>query len=175
MILRPLLLLCVLLLGACSSTQQFVDTGPTPSEVVGSGTVGGQVHWGGQIIKVKNLRDHSLVEVLAFPLNSDGRPQLGETPLGRFIVEQDGFLEPKEYARDRLLEVRGLHEGFTDGQVGDAAYRYPVVTAQQLQLWAAPASVPGSSPRVLPRIGIGIGTGSGGSRVGGGVGIGIGF
>ncbi len=172
---RLFLLVALMAVGACATPPQVVDTGPTPSDVVRVGTIGGSVHWGGQIVKTKNLSDRTLVEVLAFPLDSEGRPAVDQAPQGRFIVEKSGFLEPKEYARNRLLEVRGIHNGFTDGKVGEAAYRYPVVIGQVLQLWESGSSTRSSQPRVSPRIGIGIGSGSGGTRVGGGVGIGIGF
>ena len=167
--LRQLLPAAALLLGACASTPP-ADTGPTPNQVVLQGLTAEPVHWGGQIVKVKNLRDRSLIEVLAFPLSGDGRPRVDAAPQGRFIVEQAGFLEPREYARDRLLEVRGRLDGFTDGRVGEAAYRYPVVVARELQLWERPRSAV-RGPRVTPRIGIGIG--SGGTSIGGGIGIGF--
>ena len=167
--------LAALVLGACATTQRDPVPGPTPNQAVLEGTTGAAVHWGGQIVKVKNLRDRTLVEVLAFPLDSSGRPQVDEPPRGRFIVERGGFLEPREYARDRLIEVRGSLTGFTDGRVGDAAYRYPVVLGDTLRLWEVPRSSYGGTPRVRPRIGIGIGSGSSGTRVGGSLGVDIGL
>jgi outer membrane lipoprotein len=172
---RAFLLVGLLLLGACATSPEVVDTGPTPNDVARSGMTGGAVHWGGQIVKTKNLSDRTLVEVLAFPLTSNGRPNVNLAPQGRFIVEKFGFLEPQEYASNRLVEVRGTHNGFTDGKVGDAPYKYPVVIGQTLKLWDSESSTLSSQPRVSPRIGIGIGSGSGGTHVGGGVGIGIGF
>ena len=172
---RAFLLAGLLLLGACATPPEVVDTGPTPNDVARSGMTDGAVHWGGQIVKTKNLSDRTLVEVLAFPLGSDGRPNVNLAPQGRFIVEKFGFLEPREYAPNRLVEVRGAHNGFTDGKVGEVAYKYPVVIGQTLRLWDSDSSTLGSQPRVSPRIGIGIGTGSGGTRVGGGLGIDIGF
>jgi len=175
MISRLLAILGAILLGACATTTPLVDTGPTPEQVLSGATTGEAVHWGGQIIRVKNLRDRTLIEVLAHPLDTEGRPQLDQPAQGRFIVERSGFLEPQEYASDRLLEIRGQLNGFTDGRVGDAPYRYPVVVADDLQLWERPVRAYGGGPWVTPRIGIGIGSGSSGTRVGGGVGIGIGF
>lgn len=172
---KILIAFVALALGACATTQRGADQGPTPNRAVLEGTTGVTVHWGGQIIRVTNLRDRTLVEVLAFPLDNQGRPLVDEPPGGRFIVERGGFLEPREYARDRLVEVRGPLTGFTDGRVGDAAYRYPVVLGDTLRLWEAPRSSYGGTPRVRPSIGIGIGSGSSGTRVGGGLGIDIGF
>lgn len=162
-------------LAAWSTTSEIVDTGPTSSDVVQEGSTGTQVYWGGQIVKTKNLDNRTLVEVLAFPLNAEGQPPVDQAPQGPYIVEKAGFLEPREYARNRLLEVRGVHQGFTDGKVDDAAYDYPVVVGQSLKLWdGEPAPISGQ-PRVRPSIGVGIDTGSGGTHVGGGIGVGIGF
>jgi outer membrane lipoprotein len=154
---------------ACTTGTQRAEPGPTPQQVVASGEARAEVHWGGQIVKVKNLRDRTLVEVLALPLDSVGRPQSDERPQGRFIIDRPGFLEPHEYAVDRLLEVRGRLNGFTSGTVGDAAYRYPVVIGEQLMLWPQDASSGARS--TAPRINFGVGV----SNHGGGVGVGIGF
>jgi len=156
------------LAGGCTTGQQRVDTGPSPAQVIASGEARGAVHWGGQIVAVNNLRDRTLIEVLALPLDGSGRPLLDAQSQGRFVVDRRGFLEPHEYAPNRLLEVRGQLNGFTRGQVGEASYRYPVVSGDQLVLWPEPSVGYG---RGAPRINFGIGAGSHGS----GVGIGIGF
>ena len=83
-----------------------------------------------------------------------------------------GFLEPREYASGRLVEVRGRLNGFTDGKVGDSPYRYPVVGSESIRLWGRSGDGGYSGPRISPSIGVGVG--SGGSSWGG-VGIGIGF
>lgn len=158
-----------LIAGGCASNTLSKDAGPTPAQVVASGEARSAVHWGGQIVMVKNLRDRTLVEVLAFPLDGNGRPRLDRPPEGRFIVERPGFLEPHDYASNRLLEVRGQLNGFTSGSVGEAPYRYPVVMGDQLILWPEPAMT--SSRPATPRINFGFGV----SNHGGGAGVGIGF
>jgi outer membrane lipoprotein len=161
------------LLGACAAPQYLA--GPTPNDVILGQTAVDRVRWGGRIVQVRNLRERTLIEVLGLPLDRDGRPQSGASPQGRFIVERAGFLEPHLYAENRLLEVEGRLDGFTDGRVGEAPYRYPVVVADRLRLWDGPAPGHAGGPSVVPRVGIGIGTGSSGTRVNGGIGIGIGF
>ena len=156
-----------ILLVACATSLPD-DVGPTPNQVILSGEANTDVRWGGRIVTVKNLRERSLIEVLSYPLDSEGRPRSDGAPQGRFIVEKAGFVEPHEYAAGRLLEVKGRLDGFTRGRVGEAAYRYPVVLGQQLTLWPVESTVYGSR---TPRINLGVGGGSGGS----GIGIGIGF
>ncbi len=156
----------ILLVGCASSPPQ--DSGPTPQQVVRSGEARGQVHWGGRIVAVTNERERTLIEVLAFPLDSDGRPRQDTEPQGRFLAVQAGFLEPHEYPVGRLLGAQGMLDGFLRGRVGEASYRYPVVRAEQLMLWPVEAPTYGAR---RPRINVGVGGGS----HGGSVGIGIGF
>lgn len=167
-------LLAAALLGACATQDETaaVDA-PTPAAVASSDRAVGQVHWGGQIVKVRNLRDRTLIEVLALPLNASGKPLTDEGPQGRFIVDKKGFLEPHKYAPDRLVEVRGHLNGFTDGKVGQSPYRYPVVISERVKLWPEEAVGRYGGSRVSPRVNIGVG--SGGSNVGVGVGVGFGF
>jgi outer membrane lipoprotein len=125
------------------------------------------VYWGGSIIETTNFKDHTRVEVLAYPLDSDGRPQTDREDLGRFMIVQGGFLEPASYARDRLLTVVGEVSGKRVGAVGEASYDYPLIEARQLYLWPV-ETYSGSGTGMY----FGIGVGSGG-RSGGGVGIGF--
>lgn len=165
-----LLAILAMTLTGCAGKTVREDTGPTLLEVLRSGESRAQVHWGGQIVKVKNLPDRTLIEVLSLPLDSSGRPRADQRPAGRFVVNRPGFLEPHEFAADRLLEVRGRLNGFTRGTVGEASYRYPVVLGEQLVLWPRDHSEPPRA-RGQPRINFGIGVGN----HGGGVGVGVGF
>jgi len=158
-----------MILIACRGAGPRVDVGPTLAEVLASGKIGDAIHWGGRIVRVENLRERTRIEVLYLPLDRRGRPDPARRPQGRFIVDQDGFLDPHEYALDRLLEVEGQLGGFVSGQVGDAAYRYPAVRADRLALWQDTESEQGGPS--TPRVNIGIGA----SNHGGGIGIGIGF
>jgi outer membrane lipoprotein len=125
------------------------------------------VHWGGRIVRVENLRDSTLIEALAFPMDGNGRPRTDQSAEGRFMIESPGFLEPHEYAPDRLIEVRGKLAGFRNGRVGEADYRYPLVKAGRLVLRTADA--PGYPGGGTPQFNFGFGTGTYGR--GGGVGI----
>ncbi len=161
-----------LLLGAgCQTTGETRPAGPLPSQLSLSGdpSVKGQVlTWGGSIVSIKNLKDRTLLEVMAYPLNSDGKPRLDRQSQGRFIADYKGFLEPAEYQVGRLVTVTGPMLGYTDGKVGEADYRYPAIAAEQLRLW--PKETTRNWRR--PAVSVGIGFGSGGYS---NVGIGIGF
>ena len=164
--------LLALLLSACASSPPFdsggVDRSLTPAQVATNPqtAAGSSVQWGGVILRTTNLKDRTQIEVLAYPLNSDSRPQSDRSPQGRFIVEQAGYLEPASYAQGRLITAVGTVSGIQAEQVGKADYDHPVIFARQLYLW--PVDSGGSRSNTW----FGIGVGSGGSW-GGGVGIGF--
>jgi outer membrane lipoprotein len=163
------------LLTACASAPSFdtLDVDPllTPQGVTAKPqpAMGKSVQWGGTIVSTANQRNSTQVEVLAYPLDADGRPKTDNAAQGRFILERAGYLEPASYAAGRQVTVVGTVSGTRTGRVGEADYVYPVVAAKQLHLWPQGQSRSGTSTI----FGIGVGGGSGGS--GGGVGVGFGF
>lgn len=162
-----------LLLSACASDPAFntggVDRTLIPRDVASRAepAIGKSVQWGGVILSTTNLKDSTRIEVLAYPLDADERPQTGSTPLGRFILERSGYLEPATYAEGRQITVVGTVTDTQRGQVGDADYNYPIIAARQLHVW--PVGQERDGVGVGGFIGIGTGGGSWGS------GIGIGF
>jgi outer membrane lipoprotein len=130
----------------------------TPREVVASPESAHTryVEWGGTVLEVSNLADHTELQVLSYPLNSDGQPDLQASPHGRFLVDRSGFLDPATYSPGRQLTVYGPIEGIVRGRVGEAGYSYPQVRGERLQLW------PRQDQRFTPsnvQFGIGIGIG----------------
>ena len=114
-------LLLNLLLG-CASTPEFditqVDKALTPQSVIAEPeTSQGKIAlWGGTILDTKNLKDSK--------------------PLGRFIIQHKGYLEPTTYSQGRLLTVLGNIGESQTGKVGESEYSYPVINSQQLHLWS---------------------------------------
>jgi outer membrane lipoprotein len=165
-------IILLLLLSACASAPTFntggVDRSLTPRGVAAEPQLAGgkYVLWGGVILTTTNLKDTTQIEVLAYPLDSNQRPQRDRDPLGRFILEKAGFLEPASYAEGRLITTVGKVAGTRAGQIDASDYRYPVIATRQLHLWARDRGYRGSS------VHIGIGAGSGG-HWGGGVGVGF--
>ena len=162
-----------LLLSACTGTPNYdkhgADGALTPQSVAArpQQAVGKQVLWGGVIMKTVNLQDRTQLEVLAFPLGSNERPDIDAASTGRFVVEKEGFLEPASYAQQRQVTVVGTLAEVLPGSVGESSYNFPLVKAQQLTLW------PVYRDRGIgSNIHFGIGVGSGGSW-GGGVGVGF--
>jgi outer membrane lipoprotein len=137
------LLTIIILLAGCASTPVFdvtqVDNSLIPKNVAAepSAYLGKSVLWGGIILDTKNLSDSTQVEVLAYPLSRDQRPQSNNRPLGRFLINQAGFLDPAIYAQGQKLTVLGSVDNNQQGKVGESSYTYPVINAEQLQLWSA--------------------------------------
>jgi len=95
----------------------------------------GDVIWGGRIVQVTNLSDHSEVEVLAYPLDSSQRPKANDSGNGRFIVAMPGYVEPLDYPSGSLITVSGKLNGSRAGKVGEANYVFPLVSATQSHVW----------------------------------------
>jgi outer membrane lipoprotein len=131
----------LLLLGACASGLTFdssrFDRSVTPAVAIAEPqyATDRQVLWGGVILAVTNLAHSTLVEMQAYPLGYREKPQPDEAPLGRFLLEQKGFLEPTVYTGGRLLTVAGTITRIDTGKVGESEQAYPVVEAKQLHLW----------------------------------------
>jgi outer membrane lipoprotein len=130
------------LLSACASTPVFdttnTDRSLTPQNAIAEpdASRGKTVLWGGIILDTKNLADSTQIELLAYPLSHDQRPLPDNRPLGRILIKKSGFLDPASYAQGKKLTVLGRVEGNLQGKVGESTYTYPIVNAEQLQLWS---------------------------------------
>ena len=152
-------LLFLVLLTGCASRPEFdtaqVDRSLTPQSVIAEpeSSRGKTMLWGGTILDTRNLKEITQIEILAYPLNSNYRPQLENKPLGRFIINHPGYLEPTTYAQGRQLTVLGKVSGSQSGKVGESLYTYPVISGEQLHLWL-PSS---ERSRTSVHFGVGIG------------------
>jgi outer membrane lipoprotein len=169
----PLLLL-VLMLSACSTTGErpvMGERGITPQlAALDSGQLPTTVfEWGGAIVDSRNLSATTEFQILAYPLQKNGRPDLAKKPTGRFIAVVKGYLETADYTTGRQVTLSGQLKAIRPGKVGEAEYLFPVLEANEIQLWPAPAEKPGRTG-----VHFGFGAGSGGWS-GGSIGIGIGF
>lgn len=91
--------------------------------------------WGGVIASVENKTDATVIEVTYLPLSNNGRPRNTDDSLGRFRVYVKGFLDPMVYGVGREFSVVGQLGGIENGAVGEQAYSFPVVYADDFYLW----------------------------------------
>ena len=168
----PCGLLLLLLTGCASSPDNcrkpIGDDGLTPEIAVErDGAIGQSITWGGTLVGSRNLPDSTELEVLAFPLDGCGRPRVDDDPLGRFLIRRPGYLETADLKPGRAITASGRIIAISEGRIGEADYRFPVLEDVNPRVWAEP-SVSGPSG-VRPWISIGVGGGRGWS--GGGVGV----
>ncbi len=114
------------------------------------------VIWGGRIVRVDTLADHSEVQLLAYPLDSSQRPKPNDSGNGRFIAILPGFVEPLDYPSGALMTVSGQLQGSRAGQVGSANYVFPLVSVDQSHVWSADEM---SKGRNNVHFGVGVGVG----------------
>jgi len=93
------------------------------------------VRWGGTIIEVENEETLTRIQILYYPLDSNGRPKIKQSPEGRFIAESPKFLDPAIYRKDSELTVAGTLSAETVRKVGNKTLKLPVVSAETLHIW----------------------------------------
>ncbi len=166
-----------LLTAGCAGTGAGACRAPignralTPAVVAaGDGYQGTTVTWGGTLVSTRNLADATDLEVLAYPLDDCGRPQLSEPASGRFIVRRPGYLETADLEPGRRVTASGRIIATLDGRIGEAEYRFPVLEAAAPKVWPQREGAYGDiGGRVRPWISVGVGGGR--SWSGGGVGV----
>ncbi|MDP3589611.1 MAG: Slp family lipoprotein [Methylobacter sp.] len=137
---RYLLILC-LVLNACSTVPLAIKNPPlldisyTQAIQEIAKYTKAPVRWGGIIVDVENEQNFSLVQVLYYPLDSDGEPQIDKQYVGRFVFKSADFLDPAIYTKDAKITVAGVLIGDLDRTVGKKVLRLPLVSATTIYLW----------------------------------------
>jgi outer membrane lipoprotein len=151
------LLLTLLMLSACAASPLKLDgvnRDVSPAMVnTAHPYTKLRVVWGGMIIKTQPLQQNTQIEVLAFPVASDGEPDRQTASQGRFLILRQGYLEPADFAPGRWVSVVGTIGQPQLGKVGEADYLFPVIVPEQLYLWPLNAS---SNTQTFFHFGVGI-------------------
>ena len=87
------------------------------------------VRWGGIIVDVENEQNFSLVQVLYYPLDSDGEPQTDKPNGGRFVFKTPEFLDPAVYTKNAEITVAGTLIGDIERTIGKKVMRLPLISA----------------------------------------------
>lgn len=143
--LTTFVLLTSLLLGGCVSMPKPLagdyaairpaDVGNNP------GLVGGEVRWGGSILKTYNDDGRSCMEILGQNLDKDiARPQDRDLSIGRFVACKNSFLDPEIFTPGREVTITGRIERIESTSINDFDYQYPVVNTDVLFLWPEDSS-----------------------------------
>lgn len=111
----------------------FADVKATPANFVGK-----TVLFGGNVIRAVRKRDKTEVEVLQLPTDAEGVPTDDRAQSqGRFIMEQDKFLDPATLEPGTPITVVGTVTGETTRPLGEGEdpYTYPVLQIAQILNW----------------------------------------
>lgn len=157
---RLAVMLCLAVVAGCATSKvddSGINKNLTPARAAADINVarGQTVRWGGVIISSNNLKDATQLEVLAYPLDDDGRPRRDMAPLGRFLAVRSGYLETVDYAPGRAVTLTGKVQETRENKVGEASYTYPVLAIDQARLWTDERR--GGDSRFHFGIGVGIG------------------
>ncbi len=127
------------LLAGCATTPESLRGEFADIDAADASTedIGASVRWGGRLLDVLPERERTCFEILALPLDANARPIVGGGASHRFLACRDGFLDPAAFPRDRLITVTGELAEFSERPIGDYDYRYPVLAADPIYLWAA--------------------------------------
>lgn len=96
---------------------------------------GQPVRWGGTITKIHNKAGVTVLEIVSRPLLRSGRPRHNDVTDGRFLAEISSFLDPEIVSPGRDISVIGTITRIDDGLIGEAEYRYPVMSVFDYRFW----------------------------------------
>ncbi len=131
------------LLASCASYPSSIavndpDQLPTLKQLLQSPQehAGDTVVLGGQIIKVSNTEQHTVLEILQKPLWDSGHPRSDQDASnGRFRAELDYFVDPEIYKKGREVTVRGTFTGLQQGKIGSHEYQFAHINVSGIELW----------------------------------------
>ena len=96
---------------------------------------GQPARWGGVIADVRNAEDHTILEVVSFPLQRWARPEVSDNSQGRFLAVVNDFIDPDVYKKGRAMSFLGVIGQTQQGKIGEYVYTYPVIEASGYYLW----------------------------------------
>jgi outer membrane lipoprotein len=143
---RHLLSISILLLSACSNLPPAIENPPLYDISYNEAArniaryKNAPVRWGGAVIDVENEQNFSLIQVLYYPLNSYGRPQVDKANEGRFLIKSPKFLDPAVYTKDTEITVAGTLKGDVERKVGNKTLQLPLISSTILYKWPAYAA-----------------------------------
>ena len=126
------------ILGGCASTPAVLEGNYatlTPADA-DNADLGTRVRWGGHLLEVRPEAERTCFEILSHPLGATARPR-PDAPAGRrFIACRAGFSDPAAFPTERLVTVTGTIDDFTRRPIGGYVYRFPLLAADTVYLWA---------------------------------------
>lgn len=107
-----------------------VTNAPIPNSYLGA-----QVRWGGVISSLQNQKSSTLIKILAYPLDDNGRPQTHTAPLGSFLAQASIPFDTTTYAKDREITVTGTVATLPRQVTIEESLGLPVVKTKDIYMW----------------------------------------
>ena len=90
---------------------------------------------GGYILETRNLKSETIIKVLQVPMRIGEEPDFKDRSEGRFLVYQQGFLDPEIYSKDRVITVAGKVIGSGSEEIGGNRIQYLKIKSREIYLW----------------------------------------
>ena len=99
--------------------------------------LGTNVRWGGQVIGSEKIDKLTRVTVLAYPLDSEGKPAVNQSPLGdAFVVDFEKNSCPSDLALGNYITVYGRVDSDIKLINGPLETQVPLVVSQEVERWS---------------------------------------
>ncbi len=154
----PLVSAFIMLTG-CALTGDQAGTLPSGASSVSYAQVkaapesysGQPVTFGGKVLGARRLKEGTRIEILQLPLTDSLRPtvDLGKSQ-GRFVAQQQEFLDPATVPPGTFVTVTGEMAGSLTLPLDETEYTYPLVRINNLRVWMEDDEEP---PRIRRPIG----------------------
>lgn len=136
-----LLISLVILISGCSGLPKEMQN--TPFTDLNLETVSSNPHlyqsmtfrWGGTIISVENKQNFSHAQILFYPLNSYGRPQIDKKTQGRFAIKSDKLLDPAIFKKEMEITVNGKLTGEIEQKIDEKTVKIPLLSLDHIHIW----------------------------------------
>jgi len=93
---------------------------------------------GGQVLAAKRLKDSTRLTILQLPLMNEQEPTTELTQSqGRFIAEQQDFLDPATVPSGSRITLVGEVSGSVSQSLDETIYTYPTLILKHFKVWPA--------------------------------------
>ncbi|MBA3966030.1 MAG: Slp family lipoprotein [Nitrospirales bacterium] len=93
---------------------------------------------GGQVLAAKRLKDSTQLTILQLPLINEKEPTTELTQSqGRFIAEQQQFLDPATVPPGSRVTLAGELSGSVQQSLDETIYTYPTLLIKHFKVWPA--------------------------------------
>lgn len=132
------LLLCTTLLSGCLNSPRVMQgeyADISPKQSIEKQISDQSIRWSGVILQTLNNNEHTCFEIIETQTADTGRPlKKISKESERFLACKEGSLAPFDYNK-RLVTITGNVVAFTEKNLGEHEYTYPIVDTDLLHVW----------------------------------------